>query len=194
MALIAQAEPEHTSTIHHEGFLHYLAREGRTALRWCIGICMVGIVMVMVSPGFYFVAIVPAAVMVACVILLVVANAIESRSDKQAHEVMAHHETAAEDDLVNDMANADQLAPDTASVIKRETAWAIVIVGVAVLAALFVAYWFLPLKLFAIGALVVFAYMLLLAAPTLLGVFNDDIESTTERLEDRPQDEPQPET
>ena len=34
-------------------------------------------------------------------------------------------------------------------------------------------------RMFAIGALVVFAYMLLLAAPALLGAFNDDIEDVT---------------
>src|SRR5262249_31805451 len=92
MAITVPADHEHSTEHHdardvgHEGYLHYLARESRTALRVCIALCIIGTVIIMVSPGFYFMAIVPAAVMIACVILLVVANAIERRSDHHAHE------------------------------------------------------------------------------------------------------------
>ena len=195
MALTVQADQQHPSPhstapeVHDEGFFHYVAREGRTALRWCVGLCIVGIVAIMVSPGFFFVAIVPAAVMTVCLILLVVANIVERRSDATAHTVLEHREVAIHDDVYEDKAEADQFHPKTAAVIKRESAWAIVLLGTVVLAALFVAYWFIPTKLFAIGALVVFAYMLLLAAPVLLGAFNDDIEDAHQRLGDRPEPE-----
>lgn len=167
-----------TQPVRDEGYLHFLAREGRTALRWCIGLCIIGIVATMVSP-LWFVAFIPAAVMFVCVILLVIANAVEKRSDVQAHNVLERRETAIVEDVVDDHAEADQFKPMTAAVVKRESYWGVFILGTVVLAALFVAFWFLPMKLFAIGALVVFAYMLLLAAPVLLGAFNDDIEDAT---------------
>src|SRR6266850_4141136 len=112
MALTVPADHEHSTALedHHqvreEGYLHYLARESRTALRICIGLCIIGIVAIMVSPGFFFMAVIPAAVMILCVVLLVVANAIEKRSDRPAHEVLEHREVATEHDVVDDMAEA----------------------------------------------------------------------------------------
>jgi hypothetical protein len=61
------------SSPREEGYLHYLAREGRWALRWCIGLCIVGIAITLITP-LWFVAFVPAGVMRLCGILLVIAN------------------------------------------------------------------------------------------------------------------------
>lgn len=190
MALSVQADSKQDSMSQaperEEGFLHFIAHGTQWALRWCIILCILGIVMIMVaSPGFYFVAVIPAAVMLMCAILLVVASAFERKSDPVAHDLLEHRETAIDHDLVDDMAEAQQLQPQAAVVVKRETFWGVAIIGTAVLAALFIAYWFVPTPLFAIGSLVVFAYMLFICAPFLLGAFNDDIEDTTHRLDEQ---------
>ena len=85
-----------------ENYLHYLAREGRWVLRWCIGLCIIGIVVTMVSP-LWFVAFIPAAVMFVCGVLLYIANIIEKRSDTRAHEELERAETAVVEDVIDDL-------------------------------------------------------------------------------------------
>jgi hypothetical protein len=173
---------------HAEGYLHYLARESRSALRWCIALCIVGIVAIMVSP-VWFIAFIPAAVMLVCVILLAVANRVERSSDAAAHTALEYREVAVHDDVIDDMAEAHQFKPHSMAIMKREGVWAFILIGCVLLGALLVAYVLVPTPLFAIGALVVFAYMLLLCAPALLGAFNDDVEYTTEQLNNRDRSE-----
>jgi hypothetical protein len=165
-----------------EGYLHYLAREGRWALRWCIGLCIVGIAITMITP-LWFVAFVPAGVMLLCGILLVIANYVEKRSDREAHDVLERNENAGSSQVVEDHAEDDRLTPATQELVKRESKAGLLILFVAILAALLIAFIFLPTPVFAIGALVVFAYMLLLMAPVWLGWINEDIEHESERLE-----------
>jgi hypothetical protein len=165
-----------------EGYLHYLAREGRWALRWCIGLCIVGIAITMITP-LWFVAFVPAGVMLLCGILLVIANFVEKRSDSEAHDVLERNESAGSSQVVEDHAEDDRLTPATQELVKRESKAGLVILFVAILAALLIAFIFLPAPVFTIGALVVFAYMLLLMAPVWLGWINEDIEHESERLE-----------
>jgi hypothetical protein len=80
-------------------------------------------------------------------------------------------------------AEDDRLTPATQELVKRESKAGLVILFVAILAALLIAFIFLPTPVFAIGALVVFAYMLLLMAPVWLGWINEDVEQETQRLE-----------
>ncbi len=54
--------------VEHEGFLHYVAREGRVVLRWIIGISLVATLAVMVSP-LLFLAPIPALVLLVSYIL-----------------------------------------------------------------------------------------------------------------------------
>jgi peptidoglycan/LPS O-acetylase OafA/YrhL len=177
---------------HEEGYLHYLAREGRWALRWCIGLCIIGIVVTMVSP-IWFVAFIPAGVMFLSVVLLVIANAVEKRSDVQAHDELERSETATVDDVMEDHAEDDQVGPVTEHIVKRESKTGVVILCVALLAALLVAFFAIGqgvfLRIFPILALVVFAYMILLMAPVWLGWFNQDIESEEHRLHNLPEPE-----
>jgi Flp pilus assembly protein TadB len=170
------------SSPREEGYLHYLAREGRWALRWCIGLCIVGIAITMITP-LWFVAFVPAGVMLLCGILLVIANFVEKRSDSEAHDVLERKENAGSSQVVEDHAEDDRLTPATQELVKRESKAGLVILFVAILAALLIAFIFLPTPVFAIGALVVFAYMLLLMAPVWLGWINEDVEQETQRLE-----------
>jgi membrane protein implicated in regulation of membrane protease activity len=172
---------------HQEGFLHYVAREGRWMLRWTMVACVAAIVLCMVSPGFYFVAVVPALVLLGAYAALVFTNVVERRSDKEAHRVLVDSETAIAEDVVEDHAEDDQLGPVQTDLIKRETRIAMVIVGAVLLIALGMALIFLPWQATALGAFVLFAYLLLLAAPLWLGWFNDDIELETRRVENQPE-------
>ena len=177
---------------HEEGYLHYLAREGRWALRWCIGLCMIGIVVTMVSP-IWFVAFIPAGVMFLCVVLLVIANAVEKRSDVEAHDELERAETATVMDVTEDHAEDDRVGVVAGQIVKRESKTGVVILCVALLAALLVAFLAIGqgvfLRIFPILALVVFAYMILLMAPVWLGWINQDIENEEQRLRNLPEPE-----
>lgn len=171
-----------------EGFLHFLAREGRITLRWTMLVCVMAIVVCMVSPGFFFVAVIPAAVLLIAYVLLVLANIVERRSDHEAHAALERAETASGfSDVVEDHTEDDQLQPNQAEIVKRETRIGFIIVGVALLVGLAVATVFLPGRVIAIGAFVVFAYILFITLPVLLGWFNDDVDMESHRLNDEPQ-------
>jgi hypothetical protein len=179
--------PRPESAGREEGFLHYVAREGRVVLRWTIGACLVAIVACMVSPGFFFLAVIPAIVLLAAYILLLLANEIERRSDSVAHEALERAETAGFVDVVEDHAEDDQLEAVQAEIVKRESRVGITILVAVLIVASIIAFVIFDLKLLAIGAFVLFAYMLLIAAPFWLGWFNDDIEDETHKLQGEPQ-------
>lgn len=170
-----------------EGFLHYIAREGRIVLRWTMLICIVAIVVCMVSPGFFFVAVIPAGVLLLAYMLLLLANLVERRSDRESHVALERSETAGVNDVVEDHAEDDQLTPDHAEIVKRETKVALAIIGGTLLIGLGVAAIFLPIHVVAIGAFVFFAYVMLITLPVLLGWFNNDVDMETHRLADEPQ-------
>jgi hypothetical protein len=170
-----------------EGFLHYIAREGRVFLRWTIGICIIAIVGCMVSPGFFFVAVIPALLMLAAFVLLVLANEVERRSDTVAHDALERTEKATINDLIENHAEDDQLPAATAHLVRREGRTGIVILVSAMVVAVMIAFIMFDFRLFAIGALVIFAYMLLISAPLWLGWFNDDIEDESRRMEGLPE-------
>ena len=149
--------------------------------------CIVAIVLCMVSPGFYFVAVLPALLLLGSYAALVFTNEVERRSDKEAHRVLIDSETAATDDIMEDHAEDDQLARDTANLVKRETRVGLIIVGAVLLVALGLALIFLPWQATALGAFVLFAYLLFIAAPFWLGWFNDDIEMESRRAEGKPE-------
>ncbi|MCI0630895.1 MAG: hypothetical protein L0Y44_09620 [Phycisphaerales bacterium] len=172
----------HPPLAREEGFLHYVAREGRTFLRWTIVACLIAIVFCMVSP-LWVIALVPAAVLVVAYVLLLLTNEVERRSDVAAHAVLESRETAVLDDIVDDEAEADQLAPRAAALVKRESKIAAAIIGSVLIVALVIAGLLVPGPVLAIGALVLFAYMLLVAAPLWLGWIEDDIEIETTRLD-----------
>lgn len=170
-----------------EGFLHYVAREGRWILRWTMVVCIIAIVLCMVSPGFYFVAVIPALLLLVAYALLVFTNEVERRSDSEAHQALRNSETAIVEDVIEDHTEDDQLPRATANLVKRETRIGLLIVGVVLLVALGMAMIFLPWQATALGAFVFFAYLLLIAAPFWLGWFNDDIEMESRRQANLPE-------
>ena len=159
-----------------EGFMHYVAREGRVFLRWTIVACIAAIVLCMVSPGFYFVAVVPAIVLLLSYILLVLTNEIERHSDVEAHDVLERAESATVDDVVDDHTEDHHVHPLSVQIIKRESKTVIAIVAAVMLTAVLIAAILFDFQVVAIGAFVVFAYMMLVAAPLWLGWIEDDIE------------------
>jgi 1,4-dihydroxy-2-naphthoate octaprenyltransferase len=168
-----------------EGFLHYMAREGRHILRWIIGASLVAIVICMVT--IWFAAIIPAIILMAAYVLMVIAREVERRSDAEADAVFESAEVAHAGDVVEDHAEDDQLAPAQAELVYRESRTGFIIVLAVMAAAALIAFILFDLKVLAIGALVVFSYVMFIAAPLWLGWFNDDIEDETRRLEGFPQ-------
>lgn len=177
---------------HEEGFLHYLAREGRVALQWTIVLSLIATAAMMVTP-FWFLAFIPAGILLASYVLLTITNEVERRSDEEAHEVLERSETAVVGDIEHDAAEDGKLHPRDARLVKRESKAGIAILaGIMVIALLFAAFK-LPAQVVAIGAFVVFAYMLLIAAPFWLGWFNEDIEHESQRLDHEDQEASEPE-
>lgn len=166
--------------LEKEGFLHYLAREGRVALRWTIGISLIATLAVMVSP-MLFLAPVPALVLLVSYVLFVMTREVEKRCDPAAERAIAQREFAGEAEVMEDAAELDHFHPDTVKIMKREGATGVAILAGVMVIALIIAGFFLPWEVVAIGAFVVTAYMLLVAAPVLLGWIEDDIEITGAR-------------
>ena len=161
--------------LEHEGFLHYMAREGRVALRWLIGISLIATLAVLVSP-FLFLSPIPALVLIASYILFMLTREVEKRADPVADRAFISRETAGETDMMEDAAEMDQVHPDTMHLVKREGTTGVAILAGVMVIALLIACFTLPWEVVAIGAFVVTAYMLLVAAPVLLGWIEDDIE------------------
>lgn len=176
-------QPHPSEVRREEGFLHYVAREGRVFLRWTIVVCMIAIVLCMISPGFYFLAVIPALVLLAAYVLLVATSEVERRSDTVAHREFERAETAMETDVMEDHAEDDQLRPKDARIVKRESKTGAAIVIAVLLAATLIALIIFDQKMLAIGAFVLFAYMLFIAAPLWLGWFNDDVEEQSQKAE-----------
>lgn len=166
--------------LEQEGFLHYLAREGRVALRWIIGISLVATLAVMVSP-FLFLAPIPALVLLAAYVLFVLTREVEKRADPVADRAFEARKSAGDHEVMENAANQDQMHPDTLRLVKREGVTGVAILAGVMVIALLIACFTLPWEVIAIGAFVVTAYMLLVAAPVLLGWIEDDIEITEAR-------------
>lgn len=184
MAAPVRLAPE-TQTDREEGFLHYVAREGRTALRWTIGISLIAIVVCMVT--LWFLAVVPALILLTAYTLLALTEQVERHSDAAAHHALEESETAIDHDVIENHAEDDQLQPVDAKIVNRETKIGAGVLIAATLTALLIASILFNVQVVAIGSLVVFAYMLLISAPFWLGWFNNDIEDEARKLEGRPQ-------
>jgi hypothetical protein len=166
--------------VENEGFLHYLAREGRVALRWIIGISLIATLAVMVSP-FLFLAPIPALVLLVSYVLFMLTREVERRADPVADQAFALRENAGESEVMENASEMQQVHPDTMHIVKREGVTGVAILAGVMVIALLIACFTLPWEVVAIGAFVVTAYMLLVAAPVLLGWIEDDIEIVNAR-------------
>jgi hypothetical protein len=161
--------------LENEGFLHYLAREGRVLLRWTIGISLVATLAVMVSP-MLFLAPIPALVLLVSYVLFVLTREVERRADPHAERIIAQHDTAGDAEVVEDAAELDQLPPKTMNIVRREGTHGVAILVAVMVIALLIAAFFLPWEVVLLGAFVVTAYMILVATPVWLGWIEHDIE------------------
>jgi hypothetical protein len=173
-------------TNREEGYVHFMAREGRTVLRWAGGIALVLTVITMVSP-FWMAAIIPAAIMIVSYVLLILTNEVERRSDVVAHDRLEQSETALDRDVIDDHAEDDQVSEVPTAIIKRESKRGFIVLACLLVAALIFAYVKLPWEVFAIGTFVVFCYMIFIMAPVWLGWFENDIELQQNQLENKPE-------
>lgn len=169
-----------------EGFFHYVAREGRVVLRWVMVIAAVCTVITMMSP-MLFLAPFPAGVLLAAYLLLLAADQVERRSDAVAHAALERREVAIDGDKIDDHTEDDQVAPVPAAIIRRESMHGAIALGAILVVALVYAAIKLPWEVFAIGAFVVFCYMIMVAAPVWLGHFESDIEIQQHRMENKPE-------
>ena len=162
--------------LENEGFLHYLAREGRVALRWTIGISLVATVLVMVSP-MLFLAPIPGLVLLLSYVLFVLTREVERRSDPASDRIIEQHDTAGEaEEVMEDAAEMHQFTPQTMKIVKREGTIGVAILAAVMVIAVLIAAFFLRWEVVAIGAFVVTAYMILVATPVWLGWIEHDIE------------------
>jgi hypothetical protein len=157
-----------------ESFVHFVAREGRVVLRILVIGSLIATAVTMIT--FWFWAFVPAVVLLISWGLLLITNDLEERTHVEGEMPLDRAEAATP--AVPDQSRALHLpgheVPD--AVFKRESRLGIeVAIGVG-LAALILCGILMPWKLLAIGALVVFAYMLAIMAPVWLGALEDDID------------------
>jgi len=182
---VNHASNTHQEVRQEEGYLHFMAREGRTVLRWVGAIALVATVVMMVT--FWMAAIIPAVIMIASYVLLILTNEVERRSDMSAHDQLERSETAIDHDVIDDHAEDDHVAEVPAAIIKRESKRGFVVLACLLVAALIFAFVKLPWEMFAIGTFVVFCYMIFIMAPVWLGWFENDIEMQQHRLENEPE-------
>jgi hypothetical protein len=162
-----------------ETFLHFIAREGRLVLRWVVILSLIATAVTMIT--FWFWAFIPAVILMLSWGLLLMSNDLEERTHIEGEIPLDRAEAATP--AVPDQSRALHLpahdVPD--AVFRRESRLGIeVAIGIG-LAALVICGILMPWKLVAIGALVVFAYMIILMAPVWLGAIEDDIDEQTSR-------------
>jgi fatty acid desaturase len=173
-------------TVHEESAVHFFAREAKIVLRWAVLIFGLATVMSMIA--FFPLAIVPAIALLASFVLLMIAHRIELRSAQPGDP---HDETAEDLERIKREEATATVDPEA---IKQERideaverTWhrtaAGIIVGVAVIALAIAAIIFGP-ELLILGGFILFAYMLLVAAPVWLGWLNDEAEGEAERMEE----------
>jgi len=171
---------------HEEGYFHFLARECRLLLRWAVLISAAATVLTMFT--LFYWAILPAIVLLIAYALLLFANEAEALShqpgDPGDEAPAVGGEGAAVEYLPPEEVERREVGQ---AVEKRMTRTVLeILLGVGVLALVIAVIlgvshgnW----KYLALGGLILFAYMLLVAAPLWLGWVEDEAEEVTHRVE-----------
>ncbi len=174
------AELLHGGAAHAESLTHFAAREGQLVLRWvAIGSAAVTVATMIV---FWFWAIIPALVFIASICLLFVANEVEARTalGSQSDTELLQPQASAES---QDESHRDEIPP---SIVVCETKIVLkIVVGSGVVALVLAAIAF-GWQWFGFGTLLIFSYILFVAAPVWLAWMYDEIEEETERLQHKP--------
>lgn len=175
------------TTPEHESYLHLLAREFRAVLRWTVLVS--GIVTVVSMFTIFYWAILPALVLLISCCLLGLANEVERRTpgphDDPIEQAIAAAEQAAAD-AEADPVQREKKAVNKAVDGKVTTTVTEILIGAAVLAVILgavVAWIFIGWQMLALGAMILFAYILFVGAPVWLGWIEDEAEETQHRVE-----------
>lgn len=170
-----------------EGFVHFLAREGRVVLRWTVIALLIATIITMAT--FFWFAVIPGILLLIAYAMLLMVREIEHRSEhREEGDTAAIAARAAAEE---DQSMPEEVDPVDMALVKRESKtglWILAVVGVVALVlaglAIFAGKLVEP-KLLVIVAFVLFAYMMLVMAPVWLGWIEDDIEDEKEKLESR---------
>lgn len=172
---------------HHqeeENVIHFAARESEVVLKWVVVLSGLATIGTLIT--FWMLAWIPALIFVGSLVLLLISEVIERRSETPAEtdarlgRVRGERTVKEDRHLVVD--------PQSRALVQRESTIGMgILIGVGVLAigvALALAlFGIVPLKWVLVAGFFVFCYMLLVAAPLWLGWIEDDIEDETARMQ-----------
>ncbi len=176
-----------------ESYIHFLARESQWVLRAIIVICIAAVLLLMFT--VFYLAFIPALVLLAAYCALLIADYIEYKTHQPGDpgwedELPVHEAAALRQKRMEAAQPAEGEVPQEVSdaVKARLTKTIVVIVASVAIAAVMVAGFFLGRDIVAIGALILFAYWLFIAAPLWLGWLEDEAEDEAHRAEEQLQE------
>lgn len=188
MAVTVPIESQAASSVapesapHRESYIHFLARECRLILRWVV-IFLAVTTAVTFGTLFYW-AVLPGILLLIAYSMLMFANSLENSTrkpgDPGAEEMTSLAEPTEELPVSS---SEDEKRVINAAIWARLTKIGIAIaLGVAALAVI-VAGAVFGGELLVLGTFILFAYMLLVAAPLWLGWLEDEAEEVTHQVE-----------
>jgi hypothetical protein len=169
-----------------ESYSHFLAREVQIVLRWVVFISAALVVLLMFT--FVWFAVLPAAVMIIAYGLLLIADFAEYRTYRPGYP--GHEEAPAAEAMAaaadRTMVERERIAAAVHLRLRRTIAG---IVGGAAIAALAVVGFIFGRDpalrpVLGIGAMILFAYILLVAAPFWMGWIEEQADEEKHRIED----------
>lgn len=172
--------------VPHESYLHFAAREARLALRWLVILSAIATVVTMVIAWFF--ALIPAMLLLVFYVLLAMTNIIEHRSTgphEEDEEMAGPRAEAAAAPTPHEIELAIKRESDDAFDARTMRIIIEIVAGLSVIA-LVIAGLLFGWELLAIGAVVLLAYMLLIAAPVWLGWIEDDVSEHAEPTRPEP--------
>jgi len=173
-----------------ETALHFCAREVQVTLAWTVRLLIP--VTAVTAITFWFWAIIPAVLAVAAYLALLVTNVVERRSDHRELGTVSADAAAGGDVVEIEDEAADAGRPGWQ---RRTVGWALfkheVILFSIGVAVVFVVAVVIAVTLFGkasvlLAALFLFAYILLITSPVWFAALEDDIEDTSQRLDEVP--------
>ncbi len=175
--------PPHDPAGEKEGFLHFLAREGQTALRIILILSIIAAAVAMAT--IWILVVIPLIVFAIAYVLLGVCSRIEVSTRSESDERRRIERDEADDEKA--VAERERGKPAwkrhnmTPGVLWREVTLATeAFVGIGILAAI-IAIAFMPRDFLFMGAIVFFAYMMFVMAPVWLGWFTQETEDAWEK-------------
>jgi fatty acid desaturase len=187
MAITIHSQSTYESDLENESWLHLTARECRGVLRWIVGGSAVVTVIAMFTV-FYW-AILPALVLLISYCVLIAANQLERRSHGPHQGGLEQALVAAEQAAVAAEADPEQREKkviDKAVDGKITKTVIAIVIGAAVLSVILgvvVAWHYTGWPTLALGAMILFAYIILVGAPVWLGWIQDEAEEEQHRVE-----------